>query len=297
MRRKAPVFLLMFLVNCTVFGQRYIPYYHLCNEADKEIFDNNYQLALCKLEKAFEIADYVHAAQYEKASKCAILIGDFEKAFFFAKKSIVNSSDNHFWKVRKFKNFRLSKYGRALIDSIGHYQQVAASKVNNTYLNFIDSLYYVDQNVIRGNKMVRGNYEIDKSRLPDDLFKLDSTNLNTLLQLIKVYGFPSERILGVNGYQKAAMIIHHNLRLEQNEKYHSVVITALFNGEYLPNDFELMYEQYSMWFKNTTFFTTFDRNLLPSNLSRINENRLRYGLKDLSAYKIKRNGLVMRAKW
>ena len=280
-----------------VCGQAYLPYYHLCHDADKEMYLENYELALTKFEQAFELVDYVHTTSYEKASQCAIALGDFQQGYQWAQKALLNGSHNRFWKARKFKAFRQSTYGQWLRDSIPYFQRQAVEKVDTVYLKQIDSLYFVDQYIISGSMAAKGNYAIDKSALPENRFELDSTNLIALIHLIEAYGFPSEQLLGVDGYQKATMIIHHNFRLEQNEKYHPIVLKALFEGEYLPSDFEGMYEQYCMWYKDTTFFSTFDQDLSESNLERINLNRRKYGLKDLSAFQIKRKGLVMKAKW
>jgi len=216
------------LWNHLVCGQTYLPYYHLCHDAAKAMYLENYELAQTKFEQAFELVDYVHTTSYEKASQCAIALGDFQQGYQWAQKALLNGSHNHFWKARKFRAFRQSTYGQWLRDSIPYFQRQAVEKVDTVYLKQIDSLYFVDQYIIRGSIAAKGNYAIDKSALPENRFELDSTNLIALIQLIEAYGFPSEQLLGVDGYQKATMIIHHNFRLEHNEKYHPIVLKALF---------------------------------------------------------------------
>lgn len=295
--KKTLALIFIIIIVSTGFGQNYIDYYHLCNESDKEQYAGNTELALYKLEKAFEIVEYVHADQYEKASKLAIKNKDFEKGFSYAKKAVKNGSTSHFWKSKKLKKFRTSTYFKILNDSVELWEQQHLKTINFPYLHLIDSLHYLDQRIIRKNKNVKGNYLIDKDKLPKDLYDLDSMIFQTLLVAIEKYGFPSQQVIGISGYQKALIIVHHNFRLEQNEKYHPIVIQAVHRGEYLPSDFAGMYEQYYMWYKGRTYFTTFDKNLSEENLKRINKNRLKFGLKDLSAFKISKKGLDMKSKW
>jgi len=272
-------------------------YYHLCNEADRDIYHKDYEAALDKFEKAFELVDYVHAENYEKAGAYALQVKDYEKGYLYAKGAILNGSSSEFWERREFKLFRKTQYYNNLIDSSNVWKEQHLASLNMEYNMLIDSLYYIDQRIIRKTRHVKGNYKIDKKKLPSDLYELDASNFQTLLAAIEKYGFPSEKIIGFEGYQKALIIVHHNFRLKENEVYHPIVIEALRNGEYMPIDFAHMYEQYNRWSKDQTFFTVFDRNLSEENLKKINANRLKYGLKDLSAYKLKRNGLSMKKIW
>lgn len=289
--------MIVIFISSLSIGQNYIDYYQLCNESDKEEYLGNTDLAQYKLERAFEIVEYVHANRYEKASKLAIKNKDFENGFLYAKKAIKNGNTSHFWKKKNLKKFRKTKYFQVLNDSVNIWEQQHLKTINFSYKQLIDSLYYIDQRIVRANKSVKGNYLIDKDELPKNLYDLDSIIFQTLLRAIEIHRFPSEQMIGISGYEKALIIIHHNFRLRQNEKYHPIAIQAVRNGEYLPEDFEGMYEQYNMWYKGQTYFTTFDKNLSEDNIKRINENRLKFGLKDLSAFKIKRKGLSMKSKW
>ncbi|MBL4862828.1 MAG: hypothetical protein JKY09_07425 [Crocinitomicaceae bacterium] len=172
-----------------------------------------------------------------------------------------------------------------------------SSRVDHEYIKVIDSLYYIDQNIIRGNNTVKGNYKIDLKKLPENRFDLDSSNWNVLHKLINEKGFPSEKIIGKSAYENASIIIHHNLRLAENQKYHALIIEAIINGEYLPANFAFWYEQYQMRVNGQTFFTTWDQDLSESNITRINKNRKAYFLKNLSSMEIKKGGRKMLSIW
>lgn len=281
----------------SAYGQDYIDYYQLCNEADKEANFGNEALALTKLEKAFELVDYIHAEKYELASNLAVSNRNFSKGYLYAKRAIQNGSTTQFWKGKNFRKFRSTSYFHTLKDSLETWEQDHLKTLNITYKKLIDSLFYVDQRVIRKNKRIKGDYLIDADKLPHNLYDLDSIILQTLIREMETHGFPSEQRIGRSGYEKALIIIHHNFRLEQNEKYHPIAIRAVQQGEYWPSDFAGMYEQYHMASKGQTYFTTFDKNLSEDNLRRINKNRIKFGLKDLSAFSLRRRGLSMKALW
>ena len=285
------------LFSLIAFGNNYTSYYSLCNSADKLVYLKKYSEALKMYDSAFSTVEYIHSFKYQKASKCAIMANDFEKAFLFARNSILNGSTRLFWKDRKLKSFRKSKYYNMLNDSVNDYQNIHLISINKEYKEIIDSLHYLDQRIIRKNKSCNGNYSIDSTLLPDNIWDLDSMIFQELLSLIDRFGFPSERLLGVKGYNNASILIHHNFRLEKNEQYHSIVINALYNGEYRPRDFEFMYEQYNVWFKENTFFSSWDRNTSKENIERLNKNREEYCLKDLSSFRLKNRGLKMKSIW
>jgi len=295
--KKVKLLIVFNLILCSLFGQSYISYYTLCNKADKQIYLEENKLALNILEEAFSKVKYVHALQYEKASKCAMKIKDFQKGYFYAKKSILNGNTRKFWNNKKMKGFKESEYYQLLKDSMPYFKEIHLNSINKGYKQIIDSLYFIDQNVIRNVKHVKGDYNLEHLKIPKNKYDLDTLVFQELLVSIEKYGFPSEENIGLEGYEKALIIVHHNFRKKTSEPYHSIVINAVFNGGYLPADFEGMYEQYNMWHKNKTFFSTFDKDLSASNLQRINANRLKYGLKDLSAFKLKRKGLNMKNRW
>ena len=295
--RKITLFISIFFLACSLFGQNYLPYYILCNKADEEIYLEENTEALKSLQEAFGLVDYVHSFQYDKASKCAIEINDYENGYRYARKAILHGSKNKFFNKKKYKSFRKTKYYQTLIDSIPYYEATHLSSLNNNYIQLIDSLYFLDQNVVRKNRRVKGNYNLHDLVIPANRYDLDTLIFLELIEAIEKYGFPSEKIIGPKCYNKALLLIHHNFRKKRNEAYHYIVKNAVFNGEYLPYDYEGMYEQYSIKCKNKTFFTTHDKDLSESNLKRINANRLEYGLKGLSSIKIKRKGLSMISLW
>ena len=156
---------------------------------------------------------------------------------------------------------------------------------------------FVDQYIIRKNRTYKKDYEIDESKLPENLFELDNSNWKLLYSNIHELGFPSEENVGKSAYFKARIILHHNLRLEENEKYHKEIFEFVKTGDYLPNDIMVWYEQFQMQVNGQTFFTTWDGDTTLENLKKIDANRRRFYLKGINTYKLNKNGKIMKSLW
>ncbi|MGB0423598.1 MAG: hypothetical protein ACPGED_04725, partial [Flavobacteriales bacterium] len=215
-------------------AEDYISYYNYCNEGDRYVYMKEYELALEQYELGLAAVKYVHVHQLEKASFCAAKVGEFESCAFYAKEAILNGSTAYFLKRKAFRNFRRTPHYSSLEASFDQLKSQHLSSINLIYKQLIDSLHYIDQRVIRGNSSVKGKYAIDKDSLPEDRYELDARNFALLLELIDLYGFPSEKNIGPEGYANAWALLHHNLRLPENSAYLPMAKLAVENGEYLP---------------------------------------------------------------
>jgi len=286
------LFLFQGIISSSV-GQNYIEYYNLCNLADKDIYQDNYVKALEKFEQAFKLVDYIHAKQLEKASQCAIKNNEYAKATVFIKKAILNGSIKQFWNKRKFRDYYQSNEFQMIKDSISYFEKKHLQSVNLDYKKQIDSLHYIDQKVVRKAKFVKGNYNIDKSKLPKNRYDLDQPIFQELLRLIEKNGFPSEKNIGPQGYDNVWVIFHHNVRLPQNDQYISMVKQAVLNGEYLPHDFAWMYDQGRLNKAEAPLFyygVPLPKELSGEQIKKIDEARAAYGLKPFESVKVKTKG-------
>ena len=297
MKKTSYLILLFLLTNLgNLFGQEYLTYYERCNAADEQIYLKNYAVALEKFELAFKDVSYVHNEQYVKASKCAILIQRYDKAYTYICQLRKQGDSNRFLDKKMFKSFKKSDWYQKYKDNVLSYDKIFQASIHQKYAYLIDSLHYIDQYIIRKNKKYKGKYIIPKEKIPENVWDLDQSNIEILVKLIQEYGFPSEQLVGVHRYKQAVVILLHNLRLHPNEKYHEIALNAVKTGEYLPENYLLMYEQYSNN-NGITYYTTWDKDLSAKNLARLESNRKQIGLKPLKAYSIKNRGLKMRIKW
>lgn len=276
--------------------QYYDSYYKSCNTADSLAYFGKKTISIDTFKLAFESVNFVHAEKYGDAFDVAIDNGDFQSAFEFGKMSIINSGIISFARPRSLK-FKRSLYFKQLMDSVEFYLETYNKRVNHSYIKLIDSLFYIDQRIIRKIRSVRGNYTFDQSFLDKSNSEKDSLNWNCLHNLIDSLGFPSQKNVGYKAYRNAVTIIQHNLREKGFEKYHPAIFDAIKMGDYLPTDFAFWYEQYQTVVKGKSYFYSWNGDTSKAAFALINTNRRAFYLKPTSAYKIKRNGLRWKAKW
>lgn len=280
-------------------AEDYISYYNYCNEGDRYVYLKEYELALEQYELGLAAVKYVHVHQLEKASMCAAKVGEFESCAFYAKEAILNGSTANFLNRKAFKNFRRTPQYSSLEASIDQLKTQHLSSINLTYKQLIDSLHYVDQRIIRGNSSVKGNYAIVKDSLPEDRYKLDARNFAVLLELIDLYGFPSEKNIGPAGYANVWALLHHNLRLPENSAYLPMAKSAVENGEYLPRDYAWMYDQsrgYTLQKPLFYYGVSLVKHLSEEEIAQADEERRKLGIKPLAATEIKKRGRGIRQK-
>lgn len=295
MIQKIFFFLLVCVLN-TSYAQNYEFYYLQCNKADSLRFHDKNIEALSLYKSAFQSVHFIHTDKLRKAYELAIETNSYEDAYFFGKNILLNTGNKELTHTNSRK-FRSSNFYQSMMDSSFHFQSDYKKRINQQYVKIIDSLVFVDQYIIRNNKSYKADYKIDLNKLPKNLFDLDSSNWKLLYSCIKKWGFPSEENVGYETYNKAWAILHHNLRLIENEKYHSEIFDFIKTGDYLPEDIMVWYEQFQQQNYGQTFFTTWDGNLSIENLARIEKNRRMFYLKGLDAYYMKNNGRYMDKKW
>jgi len=288
-------FLITLLLK-TSFSQDYSNYYKQCNNADSLIYVGKHQEALDLFKVAFSSVEYTHSEKFLKAYRLAVKLNLFDDAYQFGRMAIITSGKQEVIKT-KSSTFRKSAQFKALKDSSALFLVSYNKRVNHAYIRLIDSLVFVDQFIIRGNRSYKGKYRIDMKALPSNRFELDASNWEFLLKCIDSIGFPSEKNVGLNAYNDVWAILHHNLRLAENEKDHPEIFEFIRTGEYLPEDFFIWYEQFQMQVKGQTYFCTWDGNISKENLARIDANRRKFYLKGINSFELSKGGRTMSAKW
>jgi hypothetical protein len=287
-------FLLVFLLQ-NGYSQNendYIKYYNLCNSGDSLRYLKNYKIAFEKYQMAFKTVDFIHAINLRNASIAASKLNEGEIAWYYAKRAILGGEDEKFLK-NAFPKF-LKKEN--LKDSIEFFKNLHQQRINHQYIKEIDSLFFIDQNIIRGNKSVKTTADFSSFLIPANKFDLDNEIWSHLLNLTKKFGFPSEKNIGPNAYLKASIILHHNLRKPQNNYQMEMAIKALKDGDYMPSNFAWMYDQSFLILNKTPIFYFGSKD--PSKLSKnemreIDNYRRLLGIKPFAAYKIRaKNGFV-----
>ena len=207
----------------------YIEYYNLVNQAGRSLYEKNLNQSLDFYLQGFQKVSYVHAFHFAKAARVAVKLKKYELANDFIINAIKRGYPARLIDRKEFKGYRKSKYFKEL--EIEQLIQFSEDSVDQLFKLEIDSLHFIDQNILRGNKNVKG-FQKDPT-----LEYSDSLNFLCLLNLIEKNGFPSERKIGYKGYGKAWVIIHHNVRLPKNHQYLPMLLEALKAGDYQPENY------------------------------------------------------------
>ena len=288
---KGITLVILTIISIQLFGQinNYIEYYNLTNEGDRQEYLKNDSLAYMLYLEAFKKVDYIHSDKLIKAAELATKQGDYKNAYNFSKQAIILGTTSEFYKQKDFKKFRKTDLYKTFRDSLMFFQMEYRKNLNTDYKKQLDSLYYVDQRIIRGNRYEKGKYNIDKSKLPKNLFDLDSLIFKDFLALIEKYGFPTEKNVGIKTFSNVFVIYHHNFRLPQNKKYMYIAQKAVKEGAFLPRNYAWMYDQSLTWFeKGEPYFyygVYFDVKKLNEKKDLINKRRKEWGIKPLESQK------------
>lgn len=257
------------IISLFSFGQNdYINYHLKTYQARKLAYEQKLDSALLLYKQAFKLVDYIHIKNLKAANKIAIKLKDksFDKF----------TSD----KIKSFNN---------------------EDDFNNNYQKIIDSIFIEDQNV-RDDEHYRARqvyYEyksdslsnkttdefIQAQKLMNEWFHVDSMNIKRLLTLITTYGYPSEKLVGVEGYRKAFIVLLHFDTDQDNSILKPIIDKALFNGDIAPDDYAWIIDRRLTWCqgKDPYFYHMpfgLDK-LSEEEIKIINERRRKIGLRKL----------------
>lgn len=270
----------------------YIEYYNLTDLANKAWYEKDYEKSLELFEKGFAKVGYVHAANYAKAARSSAILKEYELTKRYLAKALLAGYPRKFLETQAFKAFRKTDQYEALK---GMEEQVVTDR---WYKQKIDSLHYIDQKILRNNPGLEDK-DFDK-----DLVYSDSLNFKSLLTIIGEKGFPSEKRIGFQGYRKAWVIILHNARLPQNSHFHDELLEYVKKGEYLPEDYCRVIDQYRKLEGLPLVYHHWDvadniEGLSEESRARIDQKRREVGMPSVSRIKVirKKGKLRHQLKW
>lgn len=286
MKKLKTLFLLLLITKVTI-AQNYIEFYKLCNKADSLVYFKKLESAYSKYKQAYLLVDFVPREYLLKYAKLASLNDDLELCDELLQKAFKQGMKFENISFRKYRKYKNSEYYLDLKDNSKNLNSQFMTKQYYHYNYIIDSLFFIDQEVIRSTSKKSSKYNIDYSSLPDNLFSLDSTNFKTLLYYINKYGYPSESLVGLEGYEKCFYILLHNLRLPKNKSSLELLENALIKGDIKPDDYAWITDQSLSCSNQPLKFYYSESNptkLDEKTYNEINLLRYKYGLKPIEAY-------------
>lgn len=149
-----------------------------------------------------------------------------------------------------------------------------SERLTHNFIPILDSLFNIDQKI-----------RFDTTLTAYEKQEIDSSNINLLYSLILKYGFPSEKLIGVDAYQITILLLIHNDGDIEFQKIQPIYKTALLNGGIHPEDYAWLIDRFYTGELNEPpyyYFIPFGINELSKNkINIINQRRKLIGLRPL----------------
>jgi hypothetical protein len=182
---KTYTFIFVFYFNANLFCQEnYINYYNYINKAEFYLYNNSLDSTFYYYDLAFANYDYVFVNDVMNATQLALYYKyPFDK---YIDKGFENGLKiEHLKKLELTKNiyFSLCNDSKKIV-SYHKKRKKYLSKINFTYLKIIYDIALIDQ------------YKKNLSLIDYNRYKLET--ISKLKTLIKIYGFPSSKTIGIS---------------------------------------------------------------------------------------------------
>ena len=313
--------ILFFCISQISYSQNYIEYNKLITKAENYILDSNYNEALANYKEAFEQFDFVFAKHCYTALQIVSLSKDSSETIFFLRKSIKqgleldllnnapfisNISQNSWW-----NNFVKKEY-----DSL---HTIYLSKINIRLRDQLIKLATIDQ--LYTKKLNKYRFRIIPQIIAYHNWKKEIGKLVEieLLPMIEKYGFPGEKLVGINTniwedtISKDFLISQTKKGLGGPESVHAhLILIHYISGRQNKLDFKLLenlkngniyaiqfasIQDFSIKYNSEVkmgYFNQWHRNPDITAINQVNLNRISIGLEDFETLrkKEKRNWAI-----
>lgn len=194
--------LMLFLLTFTSFqaiGQNYVIYHQTFNRIDEDIIQNNYDLALVRLDSIYINYDFIYARHCIKALQISCFVGDSVKANKWLEKSFKQGIPQ--WILRSNGLTKRAFYFSTTINTIQNFDSLNAiynMSINTNLANQIDSLLLIDQKYTK--KVNDGFFLFRYTIYGLSWVKNNKKQFKIINKIINEYGFPGERLIGLDRF-------------------------------------------------------------------------------------------------
>lgn len=257
------LFFIITLIICSLcsHSQNYIEYARIKYLAKEALIDENPQKAAIYYDSLYNNFNFMYAYDCFTALKVAVKNNDSLKAKKFLLKSIemgvpVKMIDNNYFISKNLKFNLWKNVSQNCIDSL---RSIYENRIDYEMIAKIDSMAMLDQTATK---------KVNKSNLYNSKWRKQVTkNAKLLKEIVKSYGMPEEKLLGIEEkYNKSGKIVENN---EPNRG-----ASYIFLIHYFSNPVDDLYE----W-KNLLLTEVKKGNLQPYQFGAICDFIAKYSIK------------------
>ena len=301
-------------VYTLLFGQDYVAYHKAIMNAESKILDSNYSESLAIYDSIFKLYDFVYARHCYTAIQLATREKKEDLVFFFLEKGIKQGLTvdiienapiiNELSKSNKWKEFKVKKY-----DSL---RKTYLNNINIQLRDEIERLSAIDQYFTnKVNESTLLSYIIKNNKWKRVVEMLVETKL---IEIIKQYGFPGEKIIGIEevnlsyiNFSKeeekelntmgkrtftpfsAQYILIHYFSIP-HPNFNTLLKQEIKKGNIEPSQYASICDfqaKYGKKYKNEGYYNQWHRDTNMENRNDINKRRLNIGLETFEEYRKK----------
>jgi hypothetical protein len=284
-----------------------IEYYKGIKSAEQQILDSNFNSAVNIYYLTFQKNAFVYAKDAYTAAQTALSVDSFEKGFYFLGRGVKQGLTKEIIEnspiLRKVKD--TPKWISFLEIDYPYFRSSYLLRINNSVKSEIEEIISIDQYFTR--KLNNSNfitYVINNRRWKKVVSKLVD---DKLIKIIKTYGYPGEKLIGINAQQ----ILYNTLEVDTISKlnaiskgfgyigssYSEILLIHYFSnrrdsslisllekelnmGNIQPSQFAVIIDFFAKYSKpvDNPFYNQWHRNTSLVERNRINDRRTSIGL-------------------
>ena len=185
------------LLSSNLFAQDYIEYQRIINRIDEDVLNNEYYIAIERLDSIYENFDFIYARHCFKALQICCVSQDSLNAEKWLKKSFIQGVP--IWKVRNndlTKNVFKYSTSQTTIKQYDSLKNIYNNSINHDLRNKIDSLFEIDQKYTR--KVNDGFFLLRYSYYGLRWLKNNKKQFKIINEIIDKHGYPGEKLIGLH---------------------------------------------------------------------------------------------------
>ena len=301
------IIITLFFASFLCFSQNYYTYYEGIKQAKLGLVADKLEASVTFYVETFEKFDFVFARDAYNAFEVAAILKDFEKMDYFARRCIKQGvAFELLVQDSTLSAFKTSDYWPKLNIDQDSLRAIYEAGINWELRNEINAMFAEDQEIRELAFKNRHNpFKIGK--LKKQFEEIDYKLVLLLLEITKQYGFPGEKLIGldesfmhpkINATDLCAgmpivIFIHHFS--QPNESYNSILIHEIETG-HLYNEHYATISDFQHEYGKEKFgeIPCYSQKFLPKvAVDVIDDKRSAIGLIDLTnTYALQRKGYI-----
>jgi len=280
----------------------YIDYHKQISAIESFIIDSSHVKAIEPYKKLFSKYNFVFAEDCFRAVQTAVFIGDFKSAFHFLERGVEQGV-----KIERtlsdslLINLKDQVYWRQFEDKYDSLRNLYLKKINKELRLKINELHCLDQKHRDISQLQSWNFI--RQYIIDKKWRKITAKIveEELIPLIKKYGFPGEKLIGVDekGFEYkvtmdrvrttfAQTILIHYFSVPRTAEYNKLLFSSIRTGHISPSSYASIIDFQAQWGKNKYYkglhYNEWHSSKKPKELPVINKNRISIGLPSIKQH-------------